>query len=376
MLALNKNINGLIPFFIAVLFYLPTTHFIPAFIYYLFLPIFFYVGSQNNINYKNFNLIFISLSIAGAISLIAFFLSGAEINYYGNFIPLTLSLIISLFCSLFLNKEVVKFLLVFFIIESIVAYFQKAGVSIPYTVVDINSDVSELMYFNRANGFSLNSSGLAGKALIIIVLFNLYFKKVDNKYKLIINSFVFFTIIASFSRSALTALLGYYFLVYFSRMNLKNYFFISSLILILGIVLYLTPDISDEIFNQFTRGRGNIELTGRDVIWNAYLDTIYNNVFWGNYGLRGYLNIPPYGFMHAHNSYLMSFYIFGLIPFLVIFIPLMIIFIRYPNKITLLSPLLIFSFAQFNLFWGASLTDIAFFTALLYKTGCGEQLSK
>jgi hypothetical protein len=119
------------------------------------------------------------------------------------------------------------------------------------------------------------------------------------------------------------------------------------------------------LINQLTRGRGNVDVSGRDLIWAVYFQNIGEALFFGNSGLKNYLFIPAYGYMHAHNSLIMSLYVYGVIPLIVVFFPIAILIFIRPTLIIVLSPLVIYSMGQFFLFWGASFSDIIFMSIVI-----------
>jgi cellulose synthase/poly-beta-1,6-N-acetylglucosamine synthase-like glycosyltransferase len=69
--------------------------------------------------------------------------------------------------------------------------------------------------------------------------------------------------------------------------------------------------------------------------------------------------------MHAHNSLIMSLYVYGVIPLIVVFFPIAILIFIRPTLIIVLSPLVIYSMGQFFLFWGASFSDIIFMSIVI-----------
>ncbi|CCK75588.1 O-antigen polymerase family protein [Oleispira antarctica RB-8] len=373
MLTIKENDSKC--FLVALALYLPSTVLLPAYTYYLYAPIFLIIIliTKNKIN----NGIFITgvlFLVSLFISLTSFVILGEELNYYGNFIPVQASLLVSLICSIFINEKVAKFLIYMLVFEFFAAVLQYGlGVNtfFPSSFISSTSvfnESSDLLYFKRVFGFNNNSSGLAGNALICFTLMLTYFSHSDLKTKVAINILVFTVLIMTFSRSALVAFISYYlvlsFLIFFS----KRVVYLVFVIIIILLFLYFV-DI-DYFISQFTRNKGSVELTGRPLIWEVYWQSIVSAPLFGNFGFRNYLNIPVYGYYaHAHNSFIMLLYITGIVPMLLILIPLVIQVFKSPKRILCVVSIVVYSFAQYFLFWGASLVDIVFFAALFSSFG-------
>ena len=114
---------------------------------------------------------------------------------------------------------------------------------------------------------------------------------------------------------------------------------------------------------QFTRGSGGVELSGRSEIWTFFLLFISDNFIFGNGSVKLYAE----GGMHAHNSFLQLLANNGIVlSFL--YIAWLGININKNNFIYVIS-ILIFSTAQYGVFWGTSVMDITLFLLLFTPLG-------
>ena len=123
MLTIKKNDGKY--FLVALALYLPSTVLLPAYAYYLYAPIFLIIIFLTKNKIKD------SVFIAGTLFLVSLFISltcfiilGAELRYYGNFIPVQAGLLVSLICSIFISEKVAKFLIYMLVFEFLVAILQ------------------------------------------------------------------------------------------------------------------------------------------------------------------------------------------------------------------------------------------------------------
>lgn len=362
-------------FIVSLCFYLPSTAMLPAFFYYLFPFLLFFIGAIERKDKKIATGTIFLLSLSFIFSLASLFLFFGDINFRDNFLPIQISLLFSFFCALYLNEKVAKFLILFVLFEIICGYIQYLlGVKSFFSTSQGSGYESELLYYNRVFGLSNNSSSFAGNALIALVLFELYFaNKIKLSLKLLFYTMVLFALVVSFSRSGLVAFFAYFLLFALKALKNKNVLIGIMFFSLIALALMLFYDLSG-VFDQFTRGKGQVEISGRDIIWSKYIQVAMDNFFLGNFGFRDYLSFDLYGEMHAHNSYLMIFYIVGGVSWLLLFLPLSILLLLRNKKLFVLMPLLIYSAAQYFLFWGASLADITFFAVLLSRVSEPDDL--
>jgi len=106
-------------------------------------------------------------------------------------------------------------------------------------------------------------------------------------------------------------------------------------------------------------GVSGVEMSGRNEIWNNYIDFGLKNLFTGNKGKKYMI-----GTYHAHNSYLEIFSSFGVL----LSLGLMAIFAFRLNKFNYMY-LLIFglvAIGQYMIFWGVSFYDIVFYYLVFF----------
>lgn len=362
------------PFILAVLLFLPSTVLLPN-------PLFFIFGLSALLIFRkrffynqNYQIVFLLLVLSLLISLIAFFYNGGKLNFYGNFLPLHVGLIASLFCALILEKKVAYYLIIFIFFEVLIGLSQYiVGVPTYFSFVPVEGiGITDggLLYNKRVFGLSSNSSVLAGKALIMITLQVCFFPNLVKKYKLLIHIAVVGAMIITFSRTGMVAyIVTLIILIIKNILGKKGFYYVIGLIVpIICLTIFVDWSL---LIEQLTRGRGEVEVSGRDLIWLVYFDQILEAPYFGNYGIKNYLYVDAYGFMHAHNSIVMALYIYGIIPLTLILLPLILLMLSKPLLIFALAPLAVYSMAQFYLLWGASFADVVMFAVLLNTTKVG-----
>jgi hypothetical protein len=356
------------PFIFAVLLFLPSTVLLPNPLFFIFGISAFLIFRKRFFDNKNYQIVFLCLALSLIISLTAFFFSEGKLHFYGNFLPLHLGLIASLFCALVLDKKVAYYLIIFIFFEVLIGLSQYiVGVPTYFSFVPtegIGINDGGLLYNKRVFGLGSNSSVLTGKALIMIALQMCFFPNLVKKYKLLLHLAVLVTLIITFSRSGMAAYIATLALLVIKNMVGKKAFYILLGLMVTALCLTTFIDWS-LLVEQLTRGKGKVEVSGRDLIWLVYFDQILEAPYFGNFGIKNYLYVSAYGLMHAHNSIIMTLYIYGAIPLTLILLPLVSLIITKPSLIVALAPLAIYSMAQFYLLWGASLADVVMFAVLL-----------
>lgn len=374
----------------AMLIFFPSTLFLPVYTYYLVSPLFlyfFYIECKNKQSKLKNKVLFLSLVlfISLLFSLSTLFLNRFDFEFYGNPLPLQLGFFVSLIIAASFNKQTALFLMFFISIEMLVGCIEYYyGVNTFFTsfspgLNEFGFDADDAMlYGKRVYGFSSNSSVLAGKALIFLSLYFSYFKRgfsknslynAPIKYDFLILAFVLVALFITFSRSALVAFLLFYSLlalVYYRDSGRKWLLFSIVFLFFCFFVFFIALPYSDIFYQQFTRGKSGVDvISGRDLIFSRYVEVIVDNFFLGNYGIKNYLYVQPYGYMHSHNSFIMGLYLFGVFSFSLILLPLLIASV-FSLRFFLPATLLIFySLAQFYIFWGASIEDIVLYACIL-----------
>lgn len=304
--------------------------------------------------------------------------------------------------------KVIKYILMLIAVEALVACFEYIyGISTFFTGIKLFREFEnyKTLYYTRVFGLSTNSSGLSLKLFLGLVLLN------KSNFKTWVNlSLEFLFLISSvlvFGRIVLLVIPIYYVIkicTQFYFKNLKKEVFIPLLayLLFFGVNINWTQ-------NQFTRynmkvakvdshepimientdnndgyninnnsneaelilvndkdltemvGVNNINMAGRNKIWNHYFDFSKSNWFLGNYGKKYVMNAKT----HAHNSYLEILASFGV----VLSCLLMLIFVSKIKlkNLYLIIPVLIIAMGQYFIFWGISFFDIIFYYLIFFN---------
>ncbi len=254
------------------------------------------------------------------------------------------------------DLKIIQYLILIEIIIGCLEYYQ----GVPTFFVN-NTPISELadtdiLYQKRVFGFSANSSNLAAKVIYLTMITMLQIKidKRINKESMIFMAFVLLGLIITFNRTAIISVLLSFFILF--GMSLRGLFFIS--IPVLGGILYKR----ESIYEQLTRGRGTVDLSGRDQIFSYFYNFWSENLLFGNFGTKLWWNNMG-SIWHAHNSYLEFLASNGLLSTLLFLIAFLILFGR---GLLIVLPVLIFSLSQYGFLWGLSFYDVVF-SAIIYS---------
>jgi len=265
------------------------------------------------------------------------------------------------------------------VFEVIIGFFELSlGVSTILPVAEKKYFLEGSMWYNtRVTGLTLSEASYAMKIFIGLVLFE-RFKNIF-KYQHTIRCALLLGVFLSFHRTSIVAAIILEGLFIFSfilnKINMsekwkvkRNNLYLSVMIIVLIIFLIiLSLNNIQYLYNmlvfQFTRGSGGVELSGRSEIWTFFLLFISDNFIFGNGSVKLYAE----GGMHAHNSFLQLLANNGIVlSFL--YIAWLGININKNNFIYVIS-ILIFSTAQYGVFWGTSVMDITLFLLLFTPLG-------
>lgn len=302
------------------------------------------------------------------------------------------------------EKGVLKWLIIFIAFESLVAILQYfLGVSSFFTNLKLYREFTsyDMLYYTRVFGFSSNSSMLSLKLFIGLILLN---TKVVNKSWTLVFEFLFLALsILAFGRIILIVIPIYYLIKI--CINLIKYKRIKTEILLpfLAFILFFSVNpswtnkqftrnnmsvskikevedvnhdgkITDKNENNFNNseltdivGISDINMSGRNKIWNHYFNNIESNIFFGNYGKKYLINDKT----HAHNSYLQILSSFGII-FTIFLLAVFILRINYEN-FYIVIPIFLVSLGQYFVFWGISFFDVIFYYFLFFT---GRELNE
>lgn len=357
-------------FLIAVLIFAPTITAIPqqAYLLYCILP--FICLPTKNVKYD------LSFNIILVIFLLSLLNQALHVNQdFGltkssnNYVPYSFFMVV-IFLSLGnINKQVLHFILIFIIIEIGIGIFEYAiGVPFLFTPKSSGSGETEfgtgnLLYYNRVFGISTTTSAFALKVFVGFLIF--YFIGINNKIKVyLFLGLLLAGLYITFNRSAIGASVAFLLLYLANSWKYKlRATKANSILFTITITLFIAGILaaslySDEVINQFNRGRSVIDYSSRDTVYSYYSDFILSNLFFGNGSYKLWLDISG-SLYHAHNSFLQTlanngFFIFTL------YLALILVNLNKNNYIYII-PILLYSLLQYGIFWGISFVDIIFF---------------
>ena len=336
-------------------------------------------------------------------------------DYYAAFYLFPLLIWVSKYLA---NAKIFKFLIIITVLESLVAvveyitgtrtFFQDLGPSSTFT------DRS-LLYMSRCYGISANSSVLAVKVFIALILID--YCKFKKAMQWLLRIILFLGLFISFSRSVVLCLLLYWLLTtcitmikaYKRRELMKTVTFQwSVLITFLAIVFYSSLSVqfqrgehqaenpfkekvtvgsteripqstaekhaldlkSGEVDPQLQKwgdkimnGAQNVQSSGRKIIWLNYINFIQDNLFFGNGSDKlMYREWMPakkrYKLVHAHNSFLQLIATNGIIIALLYFFFYLWNF-SSKNYLPIII-IILYSIFNYGIFWGFSYLDAIF----------------
>lgn len=353
---------------IGLLTYLPTLAHIPhvSYVVIIFYLLFKYGKNLNFGKLSNFLIILLIITLSIANNLAHTNLVEKPTDY----IPFLLLMIITLLASNHFTKKDSKILIYLITFESLVVILEASlGVSTIFTSLPNYREVgqSSLLYQNRPLGLSLNSSAIALKIFVAFLLIT--YHKFHGK--LITFSVIVLSIacVLTFNRTVIITLILFYALYYtfyIKELKFKKPYIAIlgiSLVLISLVLIFYSNEISETILAQFSRNKGKIELSGRDKIWKLFTDFIQQNFQIGNgsFKYKVFPNNTDHS-AHGHNSFLQVLATHGFYIFL-LYIALIIKNLNKNNFIFVFG-FILFSMAQYGVFWGISLMDIVFFKIL------------
>lgn len=382
----------------ALLLFLPTIHWFGVELYILFIPAFIWEFKNRKINVTKES--FVSLSkrrkLAVYLGLLALLLTFLNALFHGkgllvlaksHFVFFPLVCIAAYLC---MNKKVMRYLLwiiVFEVLIGLTEYVYGANSFITSLELYYSFDSYTSLYHTRIFGLSSNSSYLAQKCFVGLLLLQRYPFTCPNKYRRI---FVFVILalglVFTFGRTTLLiyfAFLFYYVLEYILYLTKKRTIFLP-ITHEMGIIGMTLTSVGLVFFmfwkNQFSRfgmvakevststtggeliedmGIEKVDMAGRQEIWAGFADFIQQNPWWGNGSEKLYMFEN-----HAHNAYLEFAATHGLIIFFIAMLAIALSITR--RNIVFVAGVLIYSFAQYGIFWSISFLDILFFGMLLF----------
>ena len=351
---------------IGILLYLLTTAFIPLW-FYVVLFLWIYIFERERYQYcmiKN-KIFFNQIVLLMLLSCINFIIHVLFCGYIE--IPQFIFIPIIVYIAFSIKENDINYIVPLICLEGVVGLLEFSAEVTSFFPQYLGSEDSfrsdeELLYFKRVAGLSAGVSSYGLKLLVGIVLceFTSYSKRWKKE---VLQVFLIICLIMSFHRTSLVA--GFIFIIwkcYFECKRNKNMpIFYGGCLLALVFAAYYI-DIN-YLVEQFTRSTGQLELAGRDYIWNNAWDHILNHPMEGNGSFR--FRMSYHGVTaHCHNSFIQmianngmiigSFYLW--------------IMLHKLNKSNFIYafPLLLSSMSQYFLFNGCSFQDIIY-VMILFK---------
>lgn len=363
--------------FYATLIYLTSVAQMPQVMFYFVIMV---IGIYHFINdLRKFKIdksgVIIIIFIAGTV--VSFILGkvfyGASFLFkdYGrstDLFPFTILLLGTIFFSKHMSFNNIRYLLYFILLEACIAIIEYL-IGIQYIIYpgelggETKFGETDLLYYNRVFGLSPNVSVL-GLKLVVGIVFSIFLFERNKISKTHTYQFIVIILVAailSFQRTAILTVsifLCFYYLPWLLKMQFKYKVFLIS---IFSLVVLLVAVNSSEILFQFTRGNPADFKDIRAVVFGLYFEFIFDNLIWGNFSEKIYMSFAGHSY-HAHNSYLQLIATVG-VPLFFIWVLFFSHIIR-GSRFVFILPFLIYSLAQYGIFWGCSLFDVSMYSLI------------
>jgi len=351
---------------LALLLYLPTLFFVPA-ICYVFPIVFFLLFGKKEPFYKRDGLVFAFLGLALVNVVIG--MPGYSSDKHG----FPLSVLFVLPCVIVgrsLRPRVLKYFVYLTLLECVTVVYEVmihktylfAGQAKEMEEI---SDGNTLLYYFRPYGLSSNSSTMGMKIFIAIVL--VYFLFGRLRFPKLLLSALYLCCVLNFNRTAMVSVAAITIMVYFGyiltiRRSIAR--LVPHLLIWMVVGMIAAHYFSDALF-QLTRGGNSTTgvMSGRSIIWRSALEFIKENPIFGNHSMAFRVDYMGRR-MHAHNSVLQVLATHGMIG--LILIANAALGINKRNFIFIV-PIVLFSMAQYGVFWNFSYMDSIFYCFLGWK---------
>src|SRR5690606_17058575 len=213
-----------------------------------------------------------------------------------------------------INRDVIKYLLFFILFETTIGIVQYI-IGVPYFIKPLATGMqefgeSEYLYYNKVYGLSAVTSVFSQKIFVGFLLLYLY--RVPLKLRIILYSVLCMGLIVTFNRTAIVSSL--FFAILILIINIRNYNFKVKFLILFALLVVASILLTnlDYIESQFFRGKG-VDLSGRDFVFPYYMNFIAENLYFGNFFTKHWVDFGNGRVYHAHNSYLQTFANMGLI---------------------------------------------------------------
>src|SRR5690606_14288564 len=122
----------------------------------------------------------------------------------------------------------------------------------------------------------------------------------------------------------------------------------------------------EKLLANFSKGEGQVDMSSRDYIFSEFWKVFLDNPIVGNSGAKVWLEVGGLNY-HAHNSYLELLASNGVVVTLLFLVGVYLAFIS--GRFIVALPFLVYSIAQYGLFWGISFNDVVFFGLMCFLGG-------
>lgn len=283
-------------------------------------------------------------------------------------IPFFLLHSLTFLIALCLNRKDLELVILFVVVEALFVIVEFAmGVNTVFASHPEFRQVSglEYLYFLRPMGLSSSPSTMAFKLLCALVLLD-YIGEKNARWKTF-RIILIIAVIVNFNRTSMVALACYYAAKFVLERDDSPKFKYRLLVIMALAFFFVVLGGIDIVFDQFFRGRGNVDLSYRDVLWKQNFEFISNNLLFGNHSFKFLTFLDEYkAYEHAHNSFIEMLSTHGLFIFL-LYILLIAVNVKRGNAL-LVMPFIILSLFQYGIFWGISFLDVIFFQFLIFAT--------
>lgn len=341
---------------LGILLYLPNIYFVPHYCY-LLAFIYMYKREKKPLLPNNMNTVIIFSIVF--VSLLIRLLCSSKIDKVSDLLPWFVLIPVTYYISLHLNKKDLKVLLILAALETVIVVLEFIkGVPSFFINDEFPATSVFMLYFNRPYGLGNNSSGIAFTILFSFYILEILKPSINKYARIFLYTLFSIGMLITFNRTAILSFLMFNILLFISKLASSNRKAIAvKLTLIAGVIIIAIQQLG-VLLTQFTRDSGEVDLSGRDVLWKMYLDFISEHFLLGNGTFKYLLNIND-KIYHAHNSYLQILATSGIF----ILVLYMIFIFKNINRynICFLLPILVASLTQNLIFWGISTAEVYLF---------------
>lgn len=352
---------------VALLLFIPTLYGMPQALFLLAIPAILTRKREWELRSKDGSLfsLVILLGIA-ALSALNNMIGIGRASGLSDALPFTVLHLVTFFVALNLDDDDLEIIIKLVGAEAVIVLIQFIlGVNtffVSHPDFKKFDDITYI-YFIRPMGLSSSSSTVAFKLLCGIAL--LTARGFRRKHDFPILILMLAALGVNFNRTAIIAVgasLGLLFMVADRRPKIVA---LKIIFAATAMAVAWKLGLGRIVIDQFSRGRGTIDLSYRDVLWTQSFAHIAENPIFGNgsYKYMTPLYVYNASMEHAHNSFIEMLATHG-IPIFSLYILFISKNIRGVNALALL-PFIFLSMYQYGIFWGISFADVIFFRILM-----------